>query len=472
MTPRQAFSRRQFLQFSAAAGATLALAACAPSAPAPAAEGGAAAPAAEAVKLQYQSREPENAAGVKEMWDLWYGGFREQNPNIEVEWVPDAGGNAQESALAAMVAGNASDLIEWCCTQSRFFIEQKQTLNLQPLIDRDAEEVNIDDYYAHQFDGWRLDGDIHMLPRFTGTQVIYYNKDWFDRVGEPYPGTEWGSWTWEDFQRIGAKFVGENPQTWATSSYHMYGDWVTMYWLRGWGAHMVNPDDNTHCPMDEPEAQECLEWLRAQTWDRKQYVVGTSALSGGLGPEALFTSERIGMMEMGPWNLNVVMDAAQFKWDVAPMVNGPAGTTTHQSVDGCMIWKDTPHPEESWLLLKGTTSPEYGILYAKYANKQPSRKSILNEFPKLLREQNEKYNEISLEVFTDSLAQDIGGTEEFFKYDDASKTQIIKPAMEKLILLGEATPEYVGKHAQVVTRFNRDEFPPEQLGAELAKITQ
>ena len=153
------------------------------------------------------------------------------------------------------------------------------------------------------------------------------------------------------------------------------------------------------------------------------------------------------------------------------MVNGPAGTTTHQSVDGTMIWKGTPHPEESWQLLKGTSSPEYGILYAKFANKQPSRKSILDQFPILLREQNEKFNDITLEVFTNSLAGDIGGTEEFFRHDAATKEQILKPAMEKLILLGEATPEYIAKHAEVATRFNRDEIPPEQLGAELAKIT-
>ncbi len=199
-------------------------------------------------------------------------------------------------------------------------------------------------------------------------------------------------------------------------------------------------------------------------------MAGNSTLSGGVGVETLFTSERIAMMEMGPWNLNVVMDAAQFKWDVAPMVDGPAGMTTHQSVDGTMIWKGTPHPEETWTVLKGTSSPEYGILYAQYANKQPSRKSILDKFPELLRAQNEKYNEITLEVFTNSLANDIGGTEEFFKYDAATKDQIINPAMEKLILLGDAMPELVGQHAQVATRFNRDEIPIEQLGAELAKI--
>ena len=209
MAHRQLFSRRQFLQFTAATGATMALAACAPSAPAPAAGGETGGAAAETVKLQYQSREPENAAGVKEMWDLWYEGFREVNPNIEVEWVPDAGGNARESALAAMVAGNASDLIEWCCTDSGFFVQNGQAMNLQPFIDRDAEEVDIDDYYEHQFDAWTKDGNIHMMPRHRHAGY-FHNKDWFDRAMEAYPQRS-GAVGLEDFQRVGDKLVGEKP---------------------------------------------------------------------------------------------------------------------------------------------------------------------------------------------------------------------------------------------------------------------
>jgi multiple sugar transport system substrate-binding protein len=471
MTTSQALSRRQFMKLSAAVGTTAVLAACAPTgAPAPAAGGEAAAPAAEVITIQYQSREPENAAGIATLWNEWYPQFQAENPGIEIEFLPFPGGDFVDALIAAMVAGTAPDINEQCCWQSTFFTQQEQSLNLQPYIDRDAEEVNIEDYYAHQFDPWTVDGDIHWLPRFTGTQLVYYNKDWFDRVGVPYPPSEWGAWSWEDYAEIAPKFVGADPQTWATSNYGFDGGWLSQYWVRGWGTHTVNPEDNTHCMLDEPEAQECLEFLRQMTWDLKAYVPGSSTMSGGIGPETLFTSERIGMMEMGPWNLNVVVDGAQFKWDVAPMPNGPAGTTTHQSVDGSMIWVKSPHPEESWTVLKGTTSPDYGILYARYANKQPSRKSILPEFPKLLREQNEKYQEINLEVFIDSLAQDIGGPEEMFKEDSVTKRQILAPAFEKVILLGEEGVDYIAAHAPIATSFNRGEIPIEQLGAELDKI--
>ena len=476
MEPKNRLSRRQFIQLSSAVGFTALLAACAPPpAGAPAAQqaGGqqAAAPSKAMVKLQYQSREPEIPAGLQKLWDEWLPKFKEKNPNIDIEFLPDPGGNEKDVALASMVAGTAADLMEFCCENSTFFIQQDQSTNLQPLIDRDAAEVKIDDYYAHQFDPWKKDGNIHMMPRFTGSMLIYYNKDWFEKAGVEAPPQEWGKWDWQKYSEIAEKFVATTPQqTWGTSNYGNGANWLTQYWLRGFGTHMVNPNDNTECLLASKEAQECLEWIRAMTWDKKAYVPSFSEMSGGVGPDALFMSEKIPMMEMGPWNLGVVVDGAKFKWDVAPLPNGPAGMTTHQSVDGTLIWNGSKHQEEAWAVLKGTTSPEYGLLYATYVNKQPSRKSILEEFPKALRSYNEKYNDIKLELFTTAIKQDIGGPEEMFAKDFSSKHEILQPAFDRVMITGNAKPDLIARHADLVTRYNRGEVKQENIGAEMDKL--
>jgi len=471
MEIKQRLNRRQFLKFSSGVGTIALLAACTPAAAPTGDAGGGSAPTGEVITLQYQSREPEIPAGLQQLWDEWLPQFREANPNVDVEFLPDPGGNEKDVALASMVAGTAADLMEFCCVNSTFFIQEGQSLDLQPFIDRDADEVNIDDYYAHQFDPWLKDGNIHMMPRFTGSMLVYYNKDWFERAGVEAPPSEWGAWDYQQYAEIAEKFVATEPQqTWGTSNYGNGANWLTQYWLRGWGTHMVNPDDNTECLLASPEAQECLEWIRAATWDSKIYVPSFSEMSGGVGPDALFMSERIPMMEMGPWNLGVIMDGVQFKWDVVPLPNGPAGITTHQSVDGSLIWNGSKHPEEAWTLLKGTTSPEYGLLYAKYVNKQPSRKSILDEFPKALRDYDERYNEINLEVFTTAIKQDLGGPEEMFAKDFASKEQILKPAFDRVMIIGDASVDLVARHAELVTRYNRGEVNLEDLGAEMAKL--
>ena len=94
------------------------------------------------------------------LWDDFYPVFREENPGIEIEFMPSAGGDIRENAVTQMVAGDAPDLIEFCCQNSTYFVQIGETMNLQPCIDRDADEVNIDDYYAHQFDPW-LEGRRH-----------------------------------------------------------------------------------------------------------------------------------------------------------------------------------------------------------------------------------------------------------------------------------------------------------------------
>lgn len=464
-------NRREFLRLSSAMGAVTLLAACAAPGAAPGGEG-AGAPAQQTVKLRYQSREPESAAGVQQLWEEFYPKFREANPTIEVEFLPQPGGDIRENAVAQMVAGNAPDLLEFCCQNSTYFVQAGETLNLQPFIDRDYDEINMDDYYSRQFDPWKDDqGNIHLMPRFTGTQVIFFNKDMFDEMGVPYPPQEWGAWNWEQYREIGNKFVRtEQPARYGSANYGMNANWLTQYWMRLFGGHMVDPEDNTRCGLGDPPCVEGLEWIRQIIWEDHMFAPQAQATGSGLGPLELFLAERTAMMEMGPWNLGPVAEGARFKWDVAPMPDGPAGSNCHQSVDGTMIWKKTQYPEESWTLLKALTSPEYGRLYAKYATKQPSRKSVLQDFIQILRDQNPIYQEIRLEVFTDSIAKDIGGPEEMFRKDFPTKSEILSPAFDKVMMLGEAPVDYIVAHAEVATRFNRDEISVEDLGAELAKI--
>ncbi|MDE0312086.1 MAG: extracellular solute-binding protein, partial [Caldilineaceae bacterium] len=191
----------------------------------------------------------------------------------------------------------------------------------------------------------------------------------------------------------------------------------------------------------------------------------------GMGVVELFLGQRIALMEIGPWNLGVQADGATFRWDVAPMPDGPAGHTTHQSVDGTMVWKGTAYPDESWELMKWLTSPLYGRLYITWAQKQPSRKSLLPEYASIMRAANEKFEEIDLDVFTSSVGQDIGGPEEMFAEDLITKNQILKPAFDLVMLLGEQPVELIVDHADVATRFNRGEINIEDLGAELDKLS-
>ncbi|MEM7029730.1 MAG: substrate-binding domain-containing protein [Chloroflexota bacterium] len=464
---KKALSRRDFLRMTAVGAGGAVLAACVPSG------GDSASSSNETVGtagsdnplIRLQSRELQEAEGIQELWSEFYPQFQEANPGIDVEFLPQPGGqNLRENVLAQMVAGDAPDLAEFCCWSSTFFLQKGETLNLQPFIDRDSEEVDLDDYYEGQFDPWVDEaGDIHLMPRFTGTMALYYNKEMFEAAGVEEPSHEWGGWNIDDYVELGRSFVKrEQPIGWATSNYGLGSNWLSQYWIRGFGANMVDPEDNTRCGLCDPEAVDALNWMRSIIWDDQVFAYGSDI---GMGVNQLFESQRISMMEMGPWSLGQTMANATFKWDVAPLPDGPAGTTTHQSVDGTMIWSKTEFPEESWQVLKWLTSPLYGRLYAKWGTKQPSRKSILPEFHKALIERDPAFEEIDINVFTSSIADDLGGPEEMFKEDFVSKSTILGPAFEQVMLLGEQPVDLICRHAEITTQFNRGEIAFEDLGA-------
>lgn len=460
-------SRRSFLRHAALGITGLAVAACAPAAT----PGPATGAAEEVTQLRYQSRELQEAEGVQELWSEFYPTFREENPNIEVEFLPQPGGvNLREGVLAQMVAGDAPDLIEFCCWSSTFFLQRGETLNLQAYIDRDADEVDLADYYEGQFDPWvDQQGDIHLMPRFTGTMSLYYNVDMFEAAGVDTPPHEWGAWNTDDYVEMGSQFVSrEQPITWATSNYGLNANWLSQYWIRGFGANMVDPEDNTRCGLCDPEAMEALEWMRSIIWDSQMFAYGSDI---GMGVNQLFESQRIAMMEMGPWSLGQTMENASFRWDVAPLPAGPRAITTHQSVDGTMIWNKTAAPDASWELLKWLTSPYYGRLYAKWGTKQPSRKSVLPEFHAALIERDSRFENIDIDVFTVTIEQSLGGPEEMFAEDFVCKSTILTPAFEQVMLLGQAEPDLICKHAEIATRFNRGEIALEDVGSAMAAVS-
>lgn len=477
MVGSRKFTRRQVLTMAGIAAAGTLLASCRPTPTTDPVEADVAAPDDEAVpapavvvKLRHQSREPEAAAGIMQLWNEFYPWFRDQNPNIEVEWLPQPAGYFEQT-VAEMVAGTAADTIEHCCWQSSYFIERGETLNLQPFIDRDAAEVDMDDYYANQFDPWKDEaGDIHLMPRFTGTMVLFYNKDFFEERGIPELPKSWDdNIDISEYAEIGNMCKErEGLLMWGSSNYGMGANWLTQYHLRGWGTNMVDPEDRRRSNLDSSEALECLENIRKWIHDDNWFAYG--AEMGGEGVMALFLSGRLGMMEMGPWELVNVIENATFRWDVAPIPKGPGGQTTHQSVDGSFIWRRTQHPEEAWTFMKAVTSPYYGRLYMRHATKQPSRVSLVPEFTDIMRDQYPETADVNLEVFGESMEKDLGGPEEMFVNDNVCKSEILQPAFDKVMLLNEMPVSVIGEASKIIERFNLGEVDITQIGSELANI--
>ncbi len=501
------FSRREFLHWVARGSAVLALAACAPAAPPPAptqkpaeqpTQAATAAPTAapiatevpkaagQKVKIRYQSRSGGTAAIKDSLWGPFFQYFYDKHPNIEVDWMGAPAGDLVEMVMSQMAAGDGPDVYQLCCWQSTYFIQKGQALNLQSFIDRDAEEVNIKDFYAQEFQPWTLNGDIYFMPYYTGTVAIYYNKDMFAEVGvDPLP-TKWGDLTFDNYRAITKKFVKrEKPLRWGTTNYGLTAAgnaWLTQYWLRGFGTHMVDPKDHDNSLLCSKEAQDCLEIIRQMSNEEHSFAQGSEV--SGTGIEQLFNGGMVAMVEVGSWNLRPTVlgsweagDSKQdkfltFQWDVAPMWKGPGGITTHQSVDGQGCWSKSKYPDESWQLSKEVASPYFEELNFGVGGEglQPSRKSVMPKYVAAMRAKWPILEKVNLEVFTQAMEQDLGAPEEMFNNDQVCKTQILQPAFEQVMIENKAPVSLICEYSKVIPRFNKGEITIDQIGGELAKI--
>ena len=170
MESRSKLSRRAFLRGTALVGAGAALAACAPApAPAPAAEPAkpaapaapAAQPAAQKAKIRFISNHGE--ADVP-LFKKVLENFAAKNANIEVEYLDIAGNEFYNSINTQGAGGQLPDVWYTRTFDVPVYASKDWTISLQPLADRDAKEVNVDDFWPAELAQMKWKGQLYALP--------------------------------------------------------------------------------------------------------------------------------------------------------------------------------------------------------------------------------------------------------------------------------------------------------------------
>ena len=79
----------------------------------------------------------------------------------------------------------------------------------------------------------RYRGKLVGLPTDFSTIVMFYNKDWFDRCGVPYPHD---NWTWQEYLEIAHRLTRDTDgdgriDVWGTSNQPVYNRWPAWVWM-------------------------------------------------------------------------------------------------------------------------------------------------------------------------------------------------------------------------------------------------
>ena len=152
--------------------------------------------------------------------------------------------------------------------------------------------------------GLKIDGRQYCFPCNVNVDIIFYNKNIFDKLNVPYPPR---MCTWDEMVKIAEKVTirpegAKLPECFGMANIH----WQSV--LRQNGATIFS-EDRTKCVVDSPEAIEAITFYRDLM--HKYNVMPTplqkTAMTGeggwGQGWLNWFGAQRLAMMKVGKWGL-------------------------------------------------------------------------------------------------------------------------------------------------------------------------
>ncbi|MBI2938999.1 MAG: sugar ABC transporter substrate-binding protein [Chloroflexi bacterium] len=372
--------------------------------------------------------------------------FKKKSPRIEVEllWAPDPG-SGYDTKLKTMIAGGTPpDIIYggdvWVLNQNPII------LDLRSYVQRDAKEIDLDDFYKELLDAAQVGGKFFGLPRYFNLSLLYYNKKLFDAAGVKNPSLDWD---WDKFvdaaKRMTKKDAAGKPVQWGSGQTGgWWGEWLI--WVRQAGGDMF--DDNnkpTKSALDTPEAIAGLKAFYDKAYTHELAPKPGSEIQGGFAGGA-YAMDYGGHTSTWP----VFNKSAGLDWDIEALPKGSKRRNGGElAIDAIIAEKDTKYPEAAWEFVKFATSKEAGRIWVG-GGLVATRKSIAEEmWYKTAREKRNRPQ--NLEALSEGVkyAMPVPRHEKFLEI----ALKVVQPEVD-LMMQNKQTPAKAGQTAaQKVNQF-------------------
>jgi len=218
-----------------------------------------------------------------------------------------------------------------------------------------------DQFHPEVIESCRVNGKLCMIPFHFSTDILFYNRDWFEKAGEPVPDE---SWDWPKFADVAARLAAQRQARIPTVLPR------PLLLVQSFGGVLFA---DGKCTVNSPESIAALQFYRDLV---ARGVAPTTAAMGEV--EAfdgvnLFREGRIPLLVGRTYMLAEFDHISEFRWDVAPVPKGKL-RWSRLSVGGNCVWSGTTHPQEAWEFAR-FYSTEGAMLAAKSRDAIPALKA-------------------------------------------------------------------------------------------------
>ncbi|MGB9621532.1 MAG: ABC transporter substrate-binding protein, partial [Brevinematia bacterium] len=250
-------------------------------------------------------------------------------------------------------------------------------LQLDDFVNKDAQEVNVSDFFEAPFNEFKYKGKLYGIAKDFTTLVLYYNIDLFDKYGIGYPND---NWTWDDFLNASKKLTKDLNGDGVIDQYgFVIETWAN--WWRNWvyaNGGTFFDESGKFVLGKQPYLKanaEAIQFL-ADLINVHKVAPKISASRDFGGGEAMFVDGRAGMAAYGRWATLRFRDITKFKWNVAQMPKGKVRRASTLFTVAYCIHSKTKNPELAWKLVKFLSSPQIQKDVAESGLAIPIRKSV------------------------------------------------------------------------------------------------
>lgn len=301
--------------------------------------------------------------------------FERLYPNIIVKYEP-VHQDYQSKIMTQLASNTAPDV--FFCADLQSYVNKGTLKDITAWIKRDKNYF--DSFFPSLRDDFNLDGKIYGMHQNVAINVLYYNKEIFDKEGLSYPDK---TWTWEDLIKIAIRLTkrdncGKITQYGIVTPLH---EQQLMLYISQNGGRIWN-SDGTKCIINSPQSEEALTFWRDLA--QKYHVAPTLAnmTTGGseyFGYADLFFHRRAAMYCGGSYEVThlKIGRIKPFNWGATfmPLAHKGSNRVNIRMYNAMGVWSGSRHPEAAYELMKFMTTPEKIKKLIEFGDSLPLHKS-------------------------------------------------------------------------------------------------
>ncbi len=354
----------------------------------------------------------------------WIEDFEEET-GAKAVWIDRKGSELATYYQTQLAAGTAPDVVE---IQSVLWYEYAAKGIFMPLTSYLEQEPEVKERFTPNFfDAASLyDGEYYMLPTYTPSSLLFYNKLVFDKHGIDGPPE-----TLEELLEITKKIHDGGDAGFITLNF----DWL--YWplFRAAGVEILN-DAKTKAAFNTPAAVEVLEKLAALT---QSGAIPEVAWTGRWNePNSAFGAGGIGMHHGHTPLLRSFMSASDWANPDTVGIDLFPGGWSVPNYHGFGITSTTEHPDLAWRFIEIATNDKWAETLVRtlgsLSGNANADKAVLND------EEFRKENPLLVKMFETQLSDELKLTGTTNVSEDAQIKDAVYTNMEKA-LFGKISAE-------------------------------